>query len=80
MRVNRSLALLLLGLCGALPASAGVADYNVKVKAPRDAFSIYVLGGYPLKFGMRFADMLIELPDGRSLLDFIRFDDVRPAA
>ncbi|HEX9576869.1 MAG TPA: ion channel [Myxococcales bacterium] len=30
-------------------------------------------------FGMRFADMLIDLPDGRSMVDFTRFDDLIPA-
>jgi inward rectifier potassium channel len=30
-------------------------------------------------FGMRFADMLIDLPDGRSLVDFAHFDELIPA-
>jgi inward rectifier potassium channel len=33
-----------------------------------------------IRFGWRFADMLSELPDGRLLVDFSRFDELVPAA
>jgi inward rectifier potassium channel len=33
-----------------------------------------------VQFGMRFADMLLELPDGRSVVDFTQFDELKPAA
>ena len=33
-----------------------------------------------IRFGVRFADMLSELPDGRLRVDFERFDEVVPAA
>ena len=33
-----------------------------------------------IRFGWRFADMLSELPDGRLLVDFNRFDELVPAA
>ena len=40
----------------------------------------YVWTADEIAWGMRFVDVLQELPDGSFLIDYSRFDDVVPAA
>ena len=70
---------------GATPQSLAAADaeFLVTVTGIESLTAQPVLAAHSwvhdeVRFGMRFADMVIDLPDGRSLLDFTRFDELKP--